>query len=136
MEISTALTLEIGQLRQPVVTSYQLGCLIFRLYQTKVYQGEKLTRLQKDVPERLEYNRVINTLIGNGVLQHSKDVSSHEVYTVLGQDTAAAEDIACCLDPFCYLSHPAQTRQGGLVVEFKRFLSKVFLHPLCSELSP
>lgn len=122
MEISTALTLEIGQLRQPVVTSYQLGRLIFRLYQTKVYQGEKLKRLQKDVPERLEYNRVIKTLIGNGVLQHSKDVSSHEVYTVLGQDTAAAEDIACCLDPFCYLSHMSAMEYHGLTDRLPKIL--------------
>jgi predicted transcriptional regulator of viral defense system len=122
MELTTALTLEIGQLHLPVVTSYQLGCIIFKLYQTKVYQGEKLTRLQKDVPERFEYNRAVETLIGNGVLKNSKDVSSHQLFTVLGQDTAAAEDVACCVDPFCYVSHMSAMEYHGLTDRLPKIL--------------
>ena len=105
MELRTALSLEIGQLHQPVVTSYQLGRLVFRLYQTKSYRGEAIGRLQKDVPARAEYTRLIAALVQGGVLQNTPDVPSSEVFAVLGQDTAKAEDIACCVDPFCYVSH-------------------------------
>jgi predicted transcriptional regulator of viral defense system len=122
MDIKTALTLEIGQLHQPVVTSYQLGCLIFQLYQAKAYRGETLGRIQKDVPERLDYTRLIATLVENGVLQNSKDVPSKEVFTVLGQDTAAAEDIACCVDPFCYISHMSAMAYHGLTDRLPKIL--------------
>ena len=50
MEISTALTLELGSLHQPVVTLYQLGVKVFQLYQAKTYQGQAFTRLDKAVP--------------------------------------------------------------------------------------
>ncbi|QWF70895.1 hypothetical protein KEF85_16570 [Methylomonas paludis] len=135
MEITTALTLEIGRLRQPIVTSYQLGCLIFKLYQTKTYQGEKLARLQKDLPERLEYKRVVNTLLGNGVLQHSKELSNQEIYTVLGQD-AAAEDIVCCIDPFCYISHLSAMVYHGLTERLPKMLFITTLpHPQWGQLA-
>jgi hypothetical protein len=39
MELRTAIALEIGR-HQPVVTDYQLGSLVFRLYQAKTYRGE------------------------------------------------------------------------------------------------
>lgn len=122
MDIKTALTLEIGQLHQPVVTSYQLGCLIFRLYQAKTYRGEILGRIQKDVPERLDYTRLIATLVENGVLQNSKDVPSKEVFAVLGQDTAASEDIACCVDPFCHISHMSAMEYHGLTDRLPKIL--------------
>ncbi|MGX2042277.1 type IV toxin-antitoxin system AbiEi family antitoxin domain-containing protein (plasmid) [Methylocaldum sp. MU1018] len=122
MDIRTAVTLEIGQLHQPVVTSYQLGCLIFHLYQTKVYRGEKLNRIQKDVPERLEYNRLITSLVRDGILQNSRDVPNKEVFVVLGQNMAAAEDIACCVDPFGYISHLSAMEYHGLTDRLPKIL--------------
>lgn len=122
MDVKTALALEIGQLHQPVVTSYQLGCLIFRLYQTKVYRGEKLGRIQKDVPERSDYTRLIDSLVDNGILQNSKDVPNKEVFAILGQDTTAAEDIICCIDPFCYISHMSAMAYHGLTDRLPKML--------------
>ncbi len=122
MDIKTALTLEIGQLHQPVVTSYQLGRLIFRLYQDKTYRGEKLSRIHKDGAERSEYNRWVADLVTSGILQNSKDVPNKEVFTVLGQNAAAAEDIACCVDPFCYISHMSAMTYHGLTDRLPKML--------------
>jgi predicted transcriptional regulator of viral defense system len=122
MDIQTALALEIGHLHQPVVTSYQLGCLIFRLYRDKVYRGETLVRISKDIPERPRYNQLVATLVKNGVLQNSKDVPNKEVFTVLGQDAAASEDIACCVDPFCYISHMSAMTYHGLTDRLPKIL--------------
>lgn len=121
MDIKTALTLEIGQLHQPVVTSYQLGCLLFKLYQDKTYLGEKLGRIQKDVPERAEFNRQIGLLIDNGILQNSKDVPNKEVFAIFGQN-GTAEDIVCCIDPFCYISHLSAMTYHGLTDRLPKLL--------------
>jgi predicted transcriptional regulator of viral defense system len=122
MDIKTAITLEIGQLHQPIVTSYQLGCLIFRLYQSKTYRGEKLGRIQKDVPERPDYTRLTDMLVNNGILQNSKDVPNKEVFVVLGQNNAASEDIICCVDPFCYISHMSAMEYHGLTDRLPKIL--------------
>lgn len=122
MDIRTALTLSIGQLHQPVVTSYQLGCLVFQLYQAKVFRGEKLDRIHKDLPARPEYTRLLSSLVNDGILQNHKDIPSNEVFAVLGQDTAAAEDIACCVDPFCYVSHLSAMEYHGLTDRLPKLL--------------
>ncbi|CRI66999.1 Conserved hypothetical protein [Thiocapsa sp. KS1] len=138
MEIRTALSLEIGQLHQSVVTSYQFGCLVFKLYRAKVYRGETLKGIKKDVPTRADFKRLLSSLVQDGILHNSKEVPNSEVYAVLGRAAAGAEDIACCVDPFCYVSHlsamayhgftdrlpkllflttPPSTRWGNLAVE-------------------
>jgi predicted transcriptional regulator of viral defense system len=122
MEIITALTLEIGQRHQPVMTTYQLGCLVFRLYQDKTYHGEALKRLQRDVPDHSRYSELVRALVKNGVLKHSNDVPSKAVYTVLGQGNAEAEDIACCVDPFCYVSHMSAMAYHGFTDRLPKIL--------------
>lgn len=122
MDIRTALALDIGQLHQPVVTSYQLGCLIFRLYQDRTYRGERIDRLQKDLPARADYTRLLASLTQSGVLQTSKDAPNSEVFAVLGANAAAAEDIACCVDPFCYVSHLSAMEYHGLTDRLPKLL--------------
>lgn len=114
MEIRTALGLELGHLNQPVVTSYQVGLVIYRLYKYKSYQGKKLTRLQKEYPERSDYTRLVKDLTSSGILQSSKNLSNKNIYTVLGQDTSSSEELACCIDPFCYISHMSAMEYHGL----------------------
>ena len=103
MEISTALTLELGSLHQPVVTTYQLGVRLFQLYQAKTYHGQALIRLEKDVPTPSDLKRVTDRLLENGVLQPYKGFSD-TVFVLLGKPPTAPE-VACVLDPFTYLSH-------------------------------
>ncbi|MGV0949606.1 MAG: type IV toxin-antitoxin system AbiEi family antitoxin domain-containing protein [Azonexus sp.] len=122
MDLRTALSLQIGQLYQPVVTSYQLACLVFTFYQTKVYRGETLGHIQKDVPARADYTRLLSTLVQNGILQNSKEVPNSEVFTVLGRDTAGADDIACCVDPFCYVSHLSAMEYHGFTDRLPKLL--------------
>ena len=122
MELRTAVALEIGRLHQPVVTDYHLGNLVFRLYQAKTYRGEALDRLQKEVLERADYTRLRDGLVTDGVLQRTKEVPNKDVFVVLGQDQAAAEDIICCVDPFCYLSHLSAMEYHGLTDRLPKLL--------------
>lgn len=112
MELSTALTLALGNLHQPVITSYQLGVTLFQLYQAKSYQGEALTRLEKNVPSPTDLKRTTDRLIRNGVLQLYSGHSGN-VFILLGKQPTAAE-VACALDPFAYLSHLSAMEYHGL----------------------
>lgn len=112
MELSTALTLALGNLHQPVITSYQLGVTLFQLYQAKSYQGEALTRLEKNVPGPTDLKRTTDRLIRNGVLQLYPGHSGN-VFILLGKQPTTAE-VACALDPFAYLSHLSAMEYHGL----------------------
>jgi hypothetical protein len=122
MEIRTALALEIGHLNQPVVTSYQLGQLVFLLYATKTYKGENLDRLQKDYPNRSDYSRRVIELVEAGVLQEKKTVPNPEVFTVLGKEQASSGEVACCVDPFSYVSHLSAMEWHGLTDRIPKIL--------------
>ena len=121
MKVSTALTLELGSLYQPVVITYQLGVTLFRLYQAKTYQGQAITRLEKDVPTSSDLKRVTDRLLKNGVLQPYKGFSGN-VFTLLGKQPTALE-VACVVDPFAYLSHLSAMEYHGLTQRMPAILS-------------
>ncbi|WP_295577249.1 hypothetical protein [uncultured Lamprocystis sp.] len=122
MEFRTAIALEIGRLHQPVVTDYQLGSLVFRLYEAKTYRGEALDGMPAARPERAQFTRLVAALVTEGILQQTPAVSNKDVWVVLGQDQAAAEDILCCVDPFCYLSHLSAMDYHGLTDRLPKLL--------------
>ncbi len=118
--VSTALTLELGNLHQPVVTTYQLGVKLFQLYRAKTYQGESLAKLKGELPEASELKRVLDQLLTNGVLRHHKDFSGG-VYILLGKEPTAPE-VACVVDPFAYLSHLSAMEYHGLTNRMPKML--------------
>lgn len=122
MEVQAALTLSIGQLRQPVITAYELGVLLFQLYQTKQYKGERLKRLQRETPERSTYRRLLQDLLSAGILQESTKIRHADIYLLLGGEQASAEEAACSIDPFAYLSHMSAMEWHGLTGRIPKIL--------------
>ena len=118
-----ALTLSLGELNEPVITRYRLGILIFRLYVEKEYQGESIG-LQKDTPERAEFNRYLNKLIEEGVLDTQRGLPS-SVFTLLGRTKWEVDEAACTIDPFAYISHLSAMAYYGLTdrIPIKLFIS-------------
>ena len=124
MKISKAITLAIGELEQPVVTSYQLGVILFNLYKEKHYKGEAIASLQKSYPDSGTYNRKINQLQEEGILTSYKGFPAKSVYSLLGRSHDSVEDIVCTVDPFCYVSHLSAMEYHGLT---NRIPSKLFI---------
>lgn len=122
MKIGTAIALEIGELNRPVVTSYQLGLIVVALYAAKAYRGKPLNFLKRELPQSSNFKKLIHELIKSGVLRDSPAISNKEVYAVLSQDTVSAEEIACCVDPFCYISHLSAMEYHGLTDRFPKVL--------------
>lgn len=123
MELTKALTLSLGSLDDPVITSYQLGRVLVTLYVEKKFRGEALLKLQKDYPDGRDFSRCVGKLLDEGVLSGYKGLPN-TIYTILGRSKANEEDVACTVDPFCYLSHLSAMDYHGLT---NRIPSKIFL---------
>jgi predicted transcriptional regulator of viral defense system len=113
MELIKAFTLSLGEVEEPVVTSYMLGKILHHLYREKRYKGESLNRLQKDYCDLYDFNKSISKLMDEGVLSTYKGIPG-TVYAILGRTHASPEDVACTVDPFCYLSHLSAMEFHGL----------------------
>ena len=122
MDVTTALTREIGLLPQPVITSYQVALILFRLYQERAYKGEPIKRLMRDTPAKNDFNRQIKKLAGLGILQESEAAKHAEIFAIIGKDQTSAEEIACCIDPFCYVSHMSAMEWHGFTNRVPKML--------------
>lgn len=122
MKLGTAIAFEIGELKRPVVTAYQLGLIVFRLYKTKTYQGKKLSSLRREIPDHSSYKNTIQELMDFGILQNSSKVAHREIFAVLSQNIFSADEVACCIDPFCYISHLSAMEYHGLTDRLPKML--------------
>lgn len=122
MDLTTALTREIAQLPQPVITSYQVALILFRLYRERTYKGEPLKRLMRETPQKNNFNKQIKELIRLAILQESEAAKHSEVFAIIGKDQTSAEEIACCIDPFCYVSHMSAMEWHGLTNRVPKML--------------
>lgn len=123
MKLETAVALEIGALNKPIITSYQLGRIIFALYQAKIYQGKPIAYLREEsTPTRARYRKILQNLESSGVLSNSSTAKHPEIFSVLSQTSASADETACFIDPFCYVSHLSAMEYHGLTDRFPKVL--------------
>ena len=122
MDVTTALTREIGLLPQPVITSYQVALILFRLYQERAYKGESIKGLKRETPAKSDFNRQIKKLVGLGILQESEAAKHAEIFAIIGKEQTSAEEIACSIDPFCYVSHMSAMEWHGLTNRVPKIL--------------
>jgi len=113
MEFIRALTLSLGEIKEPLITSYRLGFLIHHLYQSKQYKTESIDQIKKDYANKKDFNKHLNTLLNEGILDNYRSLPS-SVYTLLGRTTDSTEDVCCTIDPFCYVSHLSAMEYHGL----------------------
>jgi predicted transcriptional regulator of viral defense system len=119
LPLQTAITLSLGELKEPVVTSYQLGLMVYKFYLKPTYYGQNLN-LRKSQPDLREYYRSVGDLIENGVLKELRGL--RHVYSVLGKKNLSPEDIACTVDPFAYISHLSAMEYHGLTDRIPKLL--------------
>lgn len=117
-----AVTLNIGELDQPVITKYQLGVIVHKIYCQKKYKGKPIKRLQKEFAENRDFNDILSQLLHEGILKNYKGFRWNTVYSILGRKHKSSEDIACTVDPFCYVSHLSAMDHHGLTDRIPRTL--------------
>ena len=115
MEILAALKIELEQLPHPLVTEYQLGMLMYRLYKTKTYRGEQL-QLRKPIADHAAYTRIVRRLIVAGILVRASRYPKG-LLLLPGRERPDAAVSTCLVDPFCYLSHHSALAEHGLATK-------------------
>jgi len=121
MQVEKAITLSLGNLEQPVISKYQFGLTVNKIYRSKFYSGEPVD-LHKDFAEKADIAKHLKLLLYEGVLFPHKNLSN--IFTLLGRSNGDPEDIACTVDPFCYMSHLSAMSYHGLT---DRIPKKLFL---------
>ncbi|WP_353572207.1 hypothetical protein [Candidatus Albibeggiatoa sp. nov. BB20] len=121
MKATKAITLSLGNLEKPVISKYQFGLIVNNIYCNKVYEGEAID-IKKDFAERADFDKYLEQLLDEGILSSHKNLPN--IFTLLGRYNSDPEDIACTVDPFCYMSHLSAMSYHGLT---DRIPGKLFI---------
>ncbi|CAZ87632.1 conserved hypothetical protein [Thiomonas arsenitoxydans] len=93
----------------PAITAYELGKLVY-------LKGKSL---EIEASKR-EYERVMDALLAVRLLV--KISGARSAYLLFGHSAASPAEIACCLDPFAYVSHLSAMEHHGLTDRFPKIL--------------
>jgi predicted transcriptional regulator of viral defense system len=113
-----ALANELARMPQPVITSYQLGRLIFNAYLSNSIGTESLG-LKKNIPDKKQYNDALRALLDAGVLSNVSGLSGN-FFKVLGKPDVSPDEIICSIDPFCYISYLSAMEYHGITDRLPR----------------
>ncbi len=128
MKAIKAVTLLLGDLDKIVISEYQLGLIVNKIYKHKSYKGEEIN-LQKEFAEKKDLTKYLKLLLGEGILSPYKNLKG--MYTLIGKSNQDTEDVACTVDPYCYISHLSAMSYHGLT---NRIPSKLYISsPIISE---
>jgi predicted transcriptional regulator of viral defense system len=108
-----AVFLSLGEITEPVITRYRLGLLLHALYANRQFQGEPLDGLTRKLPTRADFEFHLHELEHMGILKDHPNFPG-KAFRLLGRKEENGEDVACTIDPFCYLSHLSAMTHHGL----------------------
>jgi len=121
IKLKKAVAVHLGSLKQAVVTRYELGNLIYRLYRDKKYRAWPL-QLKKDAAQLGDLDRVIRQLVDLGILTPDREFSGKAVFRIFAKESAPAQEIACTVDPFAYVSDLSAMDYHGFTDRLPRSL--------------
>ena len=122
MKAIKALTLSLGELNKSIITNYELGLMVHKIYQRKEFRGEQIS-LQKELAEYRDFYKYRKKLLSDGVLDQYSSLPSN-AFTLLGSSRLDAEEVVCAVDPFAYISHLSAMTYHGVT---DRIPSKLFI---------
>lgn len=108
---ATALLLE-REYRYPVLTSYTLAILLFRLLSVGKYDGRPLRIRPRMVLSRDLY-AVRQALLNRGIVKPDASLPASAMRLV-DRSQSSADEVLCTLDPFGFLSHLSAMAYHGL----------------------
>lgn len=109
-----ALTSNLSALQQPVITDYELYLTIFNLFHTKKFSDISIDNkngFQLSIKHLKE--KIIKPIIDLGIITPLPYFPSQRVFQIISKKQDA-EDIACTVDPFAYISHLSAMAYHGL----------------------
>jgi hypothetical protein len=120
--LSVAVSESLRERAQPVVTSYQLFRLIWDIYEHPERYATKVIR-RVSAPGATQYSKAVHELGAQRFLRPDLDFGAFDaldtrtrVFRVSDVADGSAEDIACLVDPFIFVSHLSAMQRYGLTV--------------------
>ncbi|MFH1540133.1 MAG: hypothetical protein ABIH66_14355 [bacterium] len=105
MKLAKAIPLTLSDSPKPVVTDYELGLLIVKIFFSKKVKGESVDIRRKDFPDRRFVNKKIKEFCNGEIIFPQFDLPRGRAYRVMGKKQDDPGEIACSVDPFAYVSH-------------------------------
>ena len=119
LSLKKALAKKLSDITQPVITEYDLGVMIYHLYLSGKYQGQRLL-IRKNKAEKRELNNAIEHQLRSGVLDIFKPPKA--IYKIFGKKIFNEGEIICSINPFSYISHLSAMEYHGLTDTIPRVL--------------
>jgi len=94
--------------QKPVVTPYE----VFFAYR-KLFGLNKRLYLKSSIPEVSGCNRLRNKLVQARFLLSDENYHNR-AYKIATEGASTADEVCCCVDPFCYVSHMSAMQRYGL----------------------
>lgn len=118
----TALTLALGELDQPILTRYQIGLTIYRLYSNKKFKNQTINLESVASKTSPDFKKTVENLINSGILLVNRAFPPKTVFNFVGKSKVDPLEIVCALDPFCYISHLSAMEFYGLTDRFSKII--------------
>lgn len=123
MKLNKAITLSLINTDLSAFSEYTIAVAIFRLYLSKQYDGEDIEKITRDYATLPIIRSKIKALVDDGILTEV----FKGAYTLTSNNKIQPADIACSVDPFCYVSHLSAMEFHGIT---DRIPSKLHLTTL------
>ncbi|RRW88473.1 type IV toxin-antitoxin system AbiEi family antitoxin domain-containing protein [Pandoraea apista] len=129
LSVAGALTLRLlKEHPSPIVTAYDLAVGILKLYLAREYAGQKIKKLSSPLPERGSISKYRNALMELGILEERRGLPV-DTYILPSSPFQDDMNLACGIDPFCYVSHLSAMAYHGLTDRFSKTLFVTTLPP-------
>lgn len=109
--------------RSPVVSMYDIGVTTLKIYNAREFGGQKIKSIRSPIPRRdvvLNHRKELTEL---GILETRRDIPT-DMFLLASSPFKEPIDLACGIDPFCYISHLSAMEYHGLT---DRFAKTIFL---------
>lgn len=105
--------------RSPVVSLYDIGIAILKIYQAREYGGQKIKNLRAPIPRRESVFNSRKELVALGILEERRELPNG-CFLAISSPFQESLDLACGIDPFCYASHLSAMVHHGLTDRFSK----------------
>ena len=113
LHIWQAVSIILNDSNQAIFSDYDISLVIFNLYKEKHLRGESI-KVSKPFPNRRDIYNAINSLTKWGIILPHKDFPSNKAFMLASKKEYDVGELACCIDPFAYVSHLSAMSYHGL----------------------
>lgn len=105
----------------PIVHLYEICLYTYDLYKKKEYNGRTIKRITLSHPRQNDIQRYKEKLLSEGTLEKPSYLP-RECYLLSSSSHKEPADLACGIDPFCFISHLSAMEKHGLTDRFSKTL--------------